>query len=319
MSHQRIEISLLFCLQALLAEKSVTRAANRLGMSQPGMSNALSRLRTLTRDPLLVRTGKGMELTPRAVELSDLVTSGLSVLEDIFSDPRPFEPARAEGVLTVAMSDSMALLLGPHLIGRFDREAPQLRMHIQRLDQTNLFGLLAEGKVDIGIGYATSVPEQMYATDLLSQSLSAIRSAHHPRIGAQLTLEAFMRERHVLTAAPRHSISWAESSVADALKARNLVRTVGSRINSILLAPAIVASSSMLCTIPTWLARHSESAPHLKLHPLPFDIAPFKTTLIWHERTHRQALHQWARAAVRELVKDACEGCRHAGGLPCLE
>ena len=85
MTTQRIEVSLLFCLEALLAEKSVTRAANRLGMSQPGMSNALSRLRELTRDPLLVRTGRGMELTPRAVELTALVKTGLLVLEDIFS------------------------------------------------------------------------------------------------------------------------------------------------------------------------------------------------------------------------------------------
>ncbi len=318
MSTQRIEVNLLFCLEALLAEKSVTRAAHRLGMSQPGMSNALQRLRQLTRDPLLVRTGKGMELTPRAVELAGLVKTGLSVLEDIFSDPRPFEPARAEGVLTVAMSDAMALELGPRLIARFDQASPQLCMHIQRLDQASLFGLLAEGKLDLGIGYATSVPEQMYASDLLSQSLSAIRSSHHPRIGAHLSIEDFMRERHVLTAAPRHSISWAESSVADALKARGLVRTVGARVNSILLAPPVVASSSLLCTIPTWLARRSESALSLTLHPLPLEIAIFKTTMVWHERTHRQALHQWVRTVVRELVKEMCEGCRHAEGLPHL-
>lgn len=316
MSRERIEISLLFCLEALLAEKSVTRAANRLGMSQPGMSNALNRLRVLTRDPLLVRVGKGMELTPRAVELAGLVKSGLSVLDAIFSDPRPFEPARAEGVLTVAMSD--ALELGPRLTARFDREAPQLCMQIQRLDQSNLFGLLAEGQLDLGIGYATSVPEQMYASDLLSQSLSAIRSRQHPRIAAQLSLEGFMRERHVLTAAPTRSISWAESSVADALKARNLVRSVGARVNSILLAPPIVASSSMLCTMPTWLARRSAESLPITLHALPVPIATFKTTMVWHERTHRQELHHWARGVVREVVKAMCEGCQHAEGLPHL-
>lgn len=319
MGGERIEIGLLYCLEALLSERSVTRAANRLGMSQPGMSNALNRLRHLTRDPLLVRTGKGMELTPRAVELAVLVKSGLSVLDDIFSDPRPFEPVRAEGVITVAMSDSMALELGPRLTARLDREAPALCLHIQRLDQANLFSLLAEGKLYLGIGYATSVPEQMYASDLLSQSLSAIRANDHPRIrDRRLSLDTFMRERHVLTAAPRHSISWAESSVADALKARNLVRTVGARVNSILLAPPIVASSGMLCTMPTWLARRSQAVLPITLHALPFETAAFKTTMVWHERTHRQALHQWVRGVVRELVKTLCEGCQHTDGLPHL-
>jgi DNA-binding transcriptional LysR family regulator len=319
MSTQRIEVSLLFCLEALLAEKSVTRAANRLGMSQPGMSNALSRLRELTRDPLLVRTGRGMELTPRALELTTLVKTGLLVLEDIFSDPRPFEPARAEGTLTVAMSDSMALLLGPQLIGRFDREAPQLCVGIQRLDHTNLFAQMAEGRIDLAVGYATSVPEQMYASDLLIQSLSAIRSARHPRIQShRLTLEDFMRERHVLTAAPNVALSWAESSVAEALKLRNLVRTVGARVNSILLAPEIVVSSSLLCTMPTWLARRSEASLQLKLHDVPVDITPFKTTMVWHERTHRQPLHQWVRAAMRQLVQEVCADCGHRDGLPLL-
>jgi DNA-binding transcriptional LysR family regulator len=287
-------------------------------MSQPGMSNALSRLRELTRDPLLVRTGRGMELTPRAVELAALVKTGLSVLEDIFSDPRPFEPARAEGTLTLAMSDSMALLLGPQLIGRFDLEAPQLCVAIQRLDHTNLFALMAEGRIDLAVGFATSVPEQMYASDLLIQSLSAIRSAQHPRIQHQLTLEAFMRERHVLTAAPNVALSWAESSVAEALKSRNLVRTVGARVNSILLAPEIVARSGLLCTMPTWLARRSEAALKLRLHAVPVDIAPFKTTMVWHERTHRQPLHQWVRAAMRQVVQEACADCAHREGLPLL-
>jgi len=318
MSTQRIEVSLLFCLEALLAEKSVTRAANRLGMSQPGMSNALARLRELTRDPLLVRTGRGMELTPRAVELTALVKTGLSVLEDIFSDPRPFELARAEGALTVAMSDSMALLLGPRLIGRLDREAPQLCVAIQRLDHTNLFALMAEGRIDLAVGYVTSVPEQMYATDLMILSLSAIRHARHPRIQDRLTLDAFMRERHVLTAAPKVALSWAESSVAEALKSRNLVRTVGARVHTILQAPEIVARSDLLCTMPTWLARRSEAALTLRLHELPIDIAPFRTTMVWHERTHRQPLHQWVRTALRQVVEEACADCKHLEGLPLL-
>lgn len=319
MSTQRIEVSLLFCLEALLAEKSVTRAANRLGMSQPGMSNALARLRELTRDPLLVRTGKGMELTPRAVELAELVKTGLAVLEDIFSDPRPFEPARAEGTLTLAMSDAMTVLLGPRLVGRFDLEAPQLRVAIQRMDHTSLFAQMAEGRIDLAVGYTTSVPEQMYASDLLIQSLSAIRSARHPRIQHdRLTLDAFMRERHVLTTAPNVALSWAESSVAEALKSRGLVRAVGARVSSILLAPEIVAHSSLLCTMPTWLARRSESALALRLHALPVDIAPFKTTMVWHERTHRQPLHQWVRSAMRQLVQEACAECGHRDGLPLL-
>jgi DNA-binding transcriptional LysR family regulator len=318
MSTQRIEVSLLFCLEALLAEKSVTRAANRLGMSQPGMSNALSRLRELTRDPLLVRTGRGMELTPRAMELSALVKTGLLVLEEIFSDPRPFEPARAEGTLTVAMSDSMALLLGPPLIGRLDLEAPQLCVGIQRLDHTNLFALIAEGRIDLAVGYVTSVPEQMYASDVLVQSLSAIRSAQHPRIRDRLTLEAFIRERHVLTAAPNVALSWAESSVAEALKSRNLVRTVGARVNSILLAPEIVSTSTLVCTMPTWLARRSAAALKLRLHDVPVNIAPFKTTMVWHERTHRQPLHQWVRAALREVVHEVCADFGHRDGLPLL-
>ncbi len=123
--------------------------------------------------------------------------SGLSVLDAIFSDPRPFEPARAEGVLTVAMSDAMALELGPRLTARFDREAPQLCMQIQRLDQSNLFGLLAEGQLDLGIGYATLLRGSLAearrhyerAVPLLARARSPVLHAT-ARVGLARTLNA---------------------------------------------------------------------------------------------------------------------------------
>jgi DNA-binding transcriptional LysR family regulator len=313
-SETRIEISLLRCLEALLTEKSVTRAADKLGMSQPGMSNALARLRTLTRDPLLVRSGSGMDLTQRAIELLPLTRSGLVILEDIFSDARPFEPSRVEGVLTLAVSDSMSLLLGPRLVSRFDAEAPKLSVRLHRLDHSNLFKDLIEGRCDLAVGYFTVVPEQLYAAELLSESMCVIRAARHPRIGEQLTLQDYITERHVLMIPPNHSLSWPESAVAEALKAFNLTRIVGARVNSILMSPPTVAESTMLCTLPAWIARRAAEAHALKLHPLPFESKTFLTSLVWHERTHRQGLHQWVRANVRRLVEEVVAGSTRPPG-----
>lgn len=283
------------------------------------MSNALARLRRLTQDPLLVRTSRGMELTPRAMQISECVRPGLSMLEEIFAHGGPFDPGHAEGLLTIAMTDALATLLAPRLLAHFDEHAPHLEVNVQRVDPVTLPKLLGEGDCDLALGYLQAIPERMYAVSLLSQSLSVIQNRRNAPAGRRFGLRDYLALRHVFIHGPKLPHAWPDATLTETLNARGLSRKVGAHVNSILLAPEIVASSSMLCTMPSWLARKAAASLPLAVHPLPFKAPAVTAHLIWHERAHRRNLHQWARSSVRDVVSQVSDGARRIGGVPYLE
>lgn len=304
MSRKHLDMSLLTCLDALIAERSVTRAASRLGMSQPGMSSALARLRHLTKDPLLVRTSRGMVLTPRGKELESLVKSGLAVLDEIFSDSGPFDPSQSADTVTVAASDSVVMLLGPTLRKLLDEHAPGMTLILKSLDPSRLRSWLVEGECDLAIGHVLQIPEEMHAIDLFSQSWCALVSANHPVIRKRMGLRQYLDTGHVLFGSAFSAVPLSESAIANTLRQMGHERKVGMRVTSIFSVPYVVADSSMVATLPAWFARHYASFLPVRLHKLPFDAPLIMNSMIWHDRTHHLGLHRWIRERVRQIVRD---------------
>lgn len=305
MNKKHIDLSLLVCLDALIAERSVTQAANRLGMSQPGMSNALARLRALTRDPLLVRTQRGMDPTPRARELAAPVKKTLLTLDEIFSDAGRFEPALAEGSVTIAASDSAMVLLAPRLRASLDVLAPNVGLLFHQLDPSRLRERLIDGDCDMAIGHIPSIPGDMHALELFAQTWCATVSSRHPVIREQLDFRQYVDADHVMTGAANTSAPMSETIITRILRDLGYVRKVSMRVPSIYLTPFVVAESNMLATIPTALARHYMSFLPLRLHNLPFDVPAISHHIVWHDRTHRSGLHRWIRGLVRKSVLEA--------------
>jgi DNA-binding transcriptional LysR family regulator len=302
LENRHIDLHLLACLEALLQEGSVTRAAQKMGMSQPGMSNALARLRQLTSDALLVRTSQGMQLTPRAHELAVPVRKGLAAMEEIFADHRPFDPAQAQGVVTIAAADSVGIMLVPRLMQLLGEFAPGVTVDMRLPDPAHVREWLRDGECDLAIGYFPDLPDGLRSSSLFSQSLTCVVRRGHPDIRAGMSMADYVNARHVVFGSPFALLSTMETSMDEALARLGHKRNQGMRVSSVLLTPYVVAQTSMVATLPTWMARHYAEILPLESVPLPFEAPDIDSRMVWHERTHQVGLHQWIREQLRRLL-----------------
>ena len=304
---KNIDLSLLMCLDALLTEGSVTRAAERLDMSQPGMSHALSRLRVLTGDALFVRSGNELIPTERAQALAGKVRVVLAGLEEIFSEEGAFEPATTSGRLTVAAVDSVGVLLMPLLAQALAREAPLISLQVRLPDPENLRAWLTEGECDIAFGYFTDAHSELHCSDLFGQELAMISGPAHPLHGQAMSLQEYAQSTHVVFGSPFSAHSPMEATIDRALRKSNLERTRSVEVASMLLVPYVVASSPHVAALPGWLARHYASSLALQVRPMPFAMPPIVIRMLWHDRTHRTGMHRWVRQLVRKLTQELAQ------------
>ncbi|VWX61188.1 putative transcriptional regulator [Burkholderiales bacterium 8X] len=304
---KNIDLHLLVCLDALLTERSVTRAAARLEMSQPGMSNALARLRMLIGDPLLVRSGNEFRPTERALGLAAKVRSGLTALDEIFADEGPLEPQSAEGTITVAGADSVGVMLMPLLADAVARHAPKVRIHVRLPDPEKLREWLAEGECDIAIGHFPDVAEDMRSTNLFDQTLSCLSGPKHALPPSGMDLDHYLASSHAFFGSPFSPISTMEATIDRTLERMGKSRRRAVQISSVLLIPYVIAGSPHLASLPTWLASHYAHFLPLAVHPLPFEVPQIGCRMVWHERTHRVGLHRWTRGLLRTLAQELAD------------
>jgi DNA-binding transcriptional LysR family regulator len=301
---KNIDLNLLACLDALLTEGSVTRAAERLNMSQPGMSHALSRLRALTGDALFVRSGNDFIPTERAQALAGKVRVGLAAMEEIFSEEGPFDPATTAGKLTVAAVDSVGVLLIPLLAQALAKEAPMVAMHVRLPDPEQLREWLAEGECDIALGFFPDVNPELHGGDLFGQELSIISGPSHPLRGQPMDFQQYADSTHVIFGSPFSERSPMEGAIDQALKERGIERRHSVQVSSMLLVPYVIAASPHVAALPTWLARQYADMLSLDVRPMPMTHPPILIRMLWHDRTHRTGLHRWVRQLVRSLTRE---------------
>lgn len=300
---RHIDLNLLVCLDALLTERSVTRAAHRLGMSQPGMSNALARLRTLTGDPLLVRSGNEFRPTERALSLAHKVRSGLAALEDIFADESVVDPATAIGTVTVAAADSISVMLVPKLAESLSTSAPGVQLIVRQPDPARFREWLIEGECDIALGYFPDLADDLRSMFLFDQPMRCISGPMHPLAGAEMDVDQYVACTHVIFGSPFSPRSTMELTVDRTLEALGKTRVQRVQVSSALLVPHIVASSSHVALVPMWLGRHYAAFLPLEVRPLPFEAPRIHCRMLWHERTHRVGLQRWIRQLLRSLTE----------------
>lgn len=304
---KNVDLNLLVCLDALLTEGSVTRAADRLDMSQPGMSHALSRLRALTGDALFVRSGNEFIPTERAQALAGKVRIGLAALEEIFSSEGPFDPAATAGKLTVAAVDSVGVLLIPLLAQALAREAPMISLQVRLPDPEKLREWLTEGECDVALGFYIDAHSELHCSDLFGQELELISGPYHPLHGKPMNLEQYVESTHVVFGSPFSSTSPMEEVIDQSLKARNLERTRSVQVSSMLLVPYVVAASPHVAALPAWLARQYALSLPLQVRSMPLDVQPIVIRMLWHDRTHRTGMHRWVRQLVRKLTEELAQ------------
>lgn len=287
------DLNLLVALRALLTERHVTRAARQLGLSQSATSHALARLRELYDDPLLVRSGRALELTPRAAEILPSLLRGLSELESGVRGRAPFDPSRARRALRIGAADYVqAVLVGP-LLELVRRDAPGLDLQVT--SYPSALEQLEAGTLDLAVLAAGPLPPSFAEQPLFSDRFTCILRRGHPaRRRKRFSLEQYLALGHLLVAP-----GGTPGSVVDAVLAqRNLSRRIVLQVSSFLVAPLVVAQTDLVSTGPQRLLEHMGAHFPIELVPAPLELPRIELRLVWHSRWEGDRAHAWMREAM---------------------
>ncbi|WLI14853.1 MULTISPECIES: LysR family transcriptional regulator [Pseudomonas] len=289
------DLNLLITLDVLLAEGSVARAAQRLRLSPSAMSRALARLRETTGDPLLVRAGRGLVPTPRALELREQVSR---LVQDAGAVLRPAEQLDLKQLVrtfTLRTSDGFVENFGPALIARVSEQAPGVRLHfVQKLNKDS--AALRDGSVDLetGVVGGTTSPEVRTRALFEDRFIGVVRTGH-PLSQGEVTASRYAAGRHILVS--RRGLD--KGPMDEALEVLGLEREITTLIGGFSAALALARASDLIATVP---ARHTRNLrAGLHSFDLPFDLAPITISMLWHPRMDADSAHRWLRDCVREV------------------
>jgi len=292
-----IDMNLLVVLEALLNERHVTRAAARVGLSQSATSHALGRLRELYGDPLLVRSGAQMALTPRAVALLPGLTRNLAELRAGIRAEPAFDPLTAQRVFRLGAVDYAQAAVLPRLLPFLERHAPSIDLDI--VNAPNPFELLEEGQIDLAFVVADKIPSSLQSRALFSDNFVCIVRDKHPSVKSKLSLSQYLALRHVVVA-PGGS----PGSIVDTeLEKRGKRRRVALRVPTFLIAPLIVSKSDFINTLPERLAGRLVHLHPVRLLPAPLALPGYTLSLAWHARLANDPAHAWLRDVVARSVQ----------------
>lgn len=292
-----VNLNLFLVLDALLAERNVTRAAKRLGVTQSAVSNALRQLRAVFDDPLFLRRAAGVEPTPRALALAPAVRRGLAALGETLAAPE-FDPARAERRFVVATSDYVELVLLPALLSRLAKEAPRVRIEVVPWGLHEVPDLLARGDADLMIGYYGRVPAGHRDARLFSEVFTCIVRKGHPTIRGRPTAKVWASVPHVVVSQRPGSTS----SVDRALAARGLSRTVGARVSHFSIVPYVVARTDFVAALSRRVAEPAARTLGLRTFAPPVVLGTSYVGQVWHDRLDADPGHRWLRGVIAEVA-----------------
>lgn len=292
-----VNLNLLPVLEALLAERNVTRAARRIGLSQPAVSSALAQLRTLLGDPLLLRTRGGMQPTERALALRGPLRSALAALETALEPRSEFNPRTSERIFVIATTDFAEFVLLPRLLSRLEREAPGVRLRVLPWQEHRVPPTLETGEVDLMIGFYRHVPAGCQAQPLFEDRFVCVVRKGHPRVKTRLSLKTYVSLPHILVSIDEN----APGVVDRVLSERGLRRNVGLRLTHFLMVPPVVAMTDYAAALSDRIAEPFARMLPLKLFPPPLPLPSAVVGQVWHDRTHESPPHAWLRRVVAEV------------------
>jgi DNA-binding transcriptional LysR family regulator len=300
----RIDLNLLVHLDALLRERSVTRAATRVGIGQSAMSHNLARLRELFGDELLTRGTEGMRLTPRALTLLEPVRIMLAQVEALVSREQDFDPATAVRTLRFGLPDSMEILIMPALLARMREVAPGIHLRLFNFDASRLLDQLDADEMDLAIGYDSFLPGQVHhkRRKLFTETHLCMFNAEKTGITPPISLEDYMRLPHVLTSLRPGRV--VRGIVDDALEKLGLNRAVALTTPRFLTVPTLVAHAPVIVTMHARLARRFAAEFGLSLSPVPVELREITVSLLWHASYDHDPAHKWLRHQVAEVVAE---------------
>ena len=305
------DLNLLPVALAIFEERSVSGAAAKLGMSQPSVSVALNKLRLALGDPLFVRTGRGMEPTPRALSL---ISPTRDILQRLHADvlaTEEFDPATTSRKFTLALSDIGEMTFLPRLLERLRAEAPGASVCSVSMTPTELAIAIEDGEVDLAVGYFPDLKNRnFFQQRLFSHSFICLLSANHPHRRAKMSLPEFLALGHAVIKAEGRSQELFEQY----LQRKGIARRVVLSTPHFMSIPFLISSSDLVATVPRAVGESFAQLAAIKLVEPPLDIPSFDLKQHWHRKYAKDGANVWLRSVIAELFGDA--GARKAARVP---
>ncbi|MDR3518733.1 MAG: LysR family transcriptional regulator [Azospirillaceae bacterium] len=293
-----IDLNLIVAFDALMAERSVTRAGARIGRTQPAMSAALSRLRGLLKDELFIRGPNGLQPTPRALDLAEPLAHALAEIQRTLAFTRGFDPSISTAAFSLGLSDHPTFVLLPRLLAVLRAQAPGIALRIRNFTaRDDAITMLDSGEVDLAVGVPPSPTGRILNRPLFEERFVCIVRKGHPAVQAPLDLNAFLELSHLLVS-PEHD----GFGVVDAALAKDgLKRHLALTLPHLYAAPLLIARSDMIATLMSGVVVASGHADELCVLPVPLDLEPIRFVLSWHRRNDVHPAQRWFRDCIASL------------------
>jgi DNA-binding transcriptional LysR family regulator len=296
----KIDLHLIRVLHTVLTERSVSKAALRLGMYQPAVSASLKRLRELAGDPLLVRSGSGMVPTDVGLRMIEPSASILRAAEMLFTDARGFDPQSAACTFRVAASDYLDPLFLPQLVAQIKANAPQCHVEIHPLSaDSDYHAHLSQGDVDVVVGNWLQPPEDLHLSRLFADEVVCLVSNEHPAARRGWTQESWLDAEHI---APTPTHPGARGVIDEHLESLGFKRNITARCPHFNLIPRMVASSLLVLTTGRQFCERFTDRLPVKVLECPIDFPQLVYYQLWHERTHTSAAAKWLRERIKGVA-----------------
>jgi DNA-binding transcriptional LysR family regulator len=298
MNIHSVDLNLLVVFEAVWRHRAVSRAASALGVPQPTVSNALRRLREMFDDGLFVRASGGVIPTPFAEQIVVHVRHGIAAFDRTLQFKRDFEPALAERIFTILMTDIAEAIILPRLLEACRQTAPGVSFRTTQLSADAIVPALRSGDVDLAVGYIPALRTGVMQQTLFTSDYACLASAQHPVIRKQITRQQFRSARHAIAEAhgTGHGI------VEKTLHRLGLDQQIGARVPHFLALPLIVASSDMLATVPRPLGKLMRGIADIRIYDHPLPLPPIPIRQFWHERFNDDPGNKWLRATFRKVL-----------------
>lgn len=293
---RRLDLNLLVTLDALLSEQQVTRAAERLKLSQPAVSLQLAKLRELLQDPLLLPGPRGMLPTARAEHLRTPLRQALEALQQAIAPPAPFDPAQAQQTWRIAATDyTESTLLLPLLTG-LRINAPGTRLAVLELKPSQLAHQAEQKAIDLAFHIRSEAPPELHQRCLFTEHYVLAGRAEHPALSKPLSIEQFCALEQAIVSPNGGGFYGITDRM---LSEYGLSRRVVLSVPHFLFLTSVLASTDLVAMLPSRLVRHN---PALTVIDPPIQIPGFEMLMLWHERCHQDPAHQWLRNCIASSI-----------------
>jgi DNA-binding transcriptional LysR family regulator len=297
MNIAEFDLNLLVVFDAVLAESSISRAAERLDLSQPAVSNALARMRKATGDRLFVRLANTMVPTPYAQTIADPIRQALASIRIALGASREFDPATAQRSFAIYLTDLGEAYFLPRLLARLHRTAPGVHIRTLPMPPESAQDALRNGEVDLAIGNLPDLGAGFFMQRLFRDRYVCVVRKGHPVIGERITARQFAAASHAIVTPG----GWGHGIIERTLVEHGLEQRITLRMQNFLVLASIVATTDMVAIVPHSVGSQLSQHNDVKLLPLPITIPPFDIKQCWQERFHDDKGNRWLRQQFAEL------------------